>query len=459
MTIWDELDLDPTGDTREVRRAYARRLRQVHPEDDPEGFQRLRAAYEQALAICEAPGDGIAFEAPGDGIAPARFRPTDQTWQDFREPEPGTDVEAETHFVAAVEQMIDTIFDALADGDEIAAVEALNEALRNPLLINFELRRHLERRLIEELSDLPQVPDDLVLAACAPFGWDEDLRHLPPGHADFVVQLRAAPEGRLRISELRRAGEAWPAAFLFDRGPFAAALLTGGFRPRLFRLAALDHLTVPAVASLLNELRVLYPAVTAQTLDANTLDWWQREADGPPTAPRARLRRALGQAMPVAALLLLGYLVLAGPEVAKWVKQVLIPVTMLYLALRYLPPALRMALGLLHAPRRLYEALAAGATAVGALAALTLGQPWPQVGTGVCFFGLLVLAGDRDLPAFIPGAVVLWLAWGISLRLAGFEFEIELLFLASQLMVLGLIKLWRLVRPAAGPDAEHEYMG
>ena len=49
--------------------------------------------------------------------------------------------------------------------------------------------------------------------------------------------------------------------------------------------------------------------------------------------------------------------------------------------------------------------------------------------------------------------MVLWLAWGISLRQAGFEFETELLFLASQLLVLGLIKLWRLVRPAAPREA------
>ena len=450
MTIWDELDAAPTADAREVRRAYARRLKQVHPEDDPEGFQRLRAAYEQALATCET---------PDYGMMPSRSPPTDQAWPEVREPGAGVGTGDGDGIGAAAEQMIDTIFHNLAGGDEVAAVEALNETLRNPLLVNFEFRRHLERRLLEELSDLPLVPDDLVLAAGAAFGWDEDLRHLPPGYADLVVRLLAAPEGRRRISELRPAGEAWPAAFLFDRGPFAAALLTGRFRPRLFRLAALDHLTVPMVAALLNELRVLYPAVTAQTLEAGTLDWWQREVDGPPEAPRARLRRTLAQVMPIAAVLLLGYLVLAGPEVAKWIKQLLIPVAMLYLALRYLPPVLRVALGLLHAPQRVYEATAAASTAAAALVALTLGQPWTQVGIVVCFLGLLVLAGERDLPGFILGTLVLWLTWGISLRLTGLEFETGLLFLASQFMVLGLIKLWRLVRPAAPPEAEHEYLG
>ena len=45
---WSQLGLPGPSDLSEVRHAYAEKLKTTHPEDDPEGFQRLHSAYQLA---------------------------------------------------------------------------------------------------------------------------------------------------------------------------------------------------------------------------------------------------------------------------------------------------------------------------------------------------------------------------------------------------------------------------
>lgn len=48
---WSQLGLSGPSDLPEIRRAYAEKLKTTHPEDDPEGFQRLHSAYQLASRI------------------------------------------------------------------------------------------------------------------------------------------------------------------------------------------------------------------------------------------------------------------------------------------------------------------------------------------------------------------------------------------------------------------------
>ena len=45
---WSQLGLPGPSDLPEIRHAYAEKLKTTHPEDDPEGFQSLHAAYQAA---------------------------------------------------------------------------------------------------------------------------------------------------------------------------------------------------------------------------------------------------------------------------------------------------------------------------------------------------------------------------------------------------------------------------
>ncbi len=49
MNCWTVLGISATSNEQEIKKAYRSKLREHHPEEDPEGFQRVRLAYEEAL--------------------------------------------------------------------------------------------------------------------------------------------------------------------------------------------------------------------------------------------------------------------------------------------------------------------------------------------------------------------------------------------------------------------------
>ncbi|ACE85062.1 RDD family protein [Cellvibrio japonicus] len=49
MNIWEILELEPTSDSRDIKRAYARKLKTTRPDEQPEAFQALHHAYKTAL--------------------------------------------------------------------------------------------------------------------------------------------------------------------------------------------------------------------------------------------------------------------------------------------------------------------------------------------------------------------------------------------------------------------------
>lgn len=55
---WNELGLPGPSDEEAVKRAYAQRLKEVHPEEDPEGFQQLHRAYTAARRLAALMGRG-----------------------------------------------------------------------------------------------------------------------------------------------------------------------------------------------------------------------------------------------------------------------------------------------------------------------------------------------------------------------------------------------------------------
>ena len=78
--IWTVLGLEPTQDVSAVKRAYALKARTCHPEEDPEGFLKLREAYQAALAYAEGDSGAPEESLPPMPAGEAKAEEEDQGW-------------------------------------------------------------------------------------------------------------------------------------------------------------------------------------------------------------------------------------------------------------------------------------------------------------------------------------------------------------------------------------------
>ena len=66
MNVWSILGIKATTDEREIKRAYAGKLKLTRPEDDQQAFQELRDAYEAALKLARFANEHGAQYADDD---------------------------------------------------------------------------------------------------------------------------------------------------------------------------------------------------------------------------------------------------------------------------------------------------------------------------------------------------------------------------------------------------------
>lgn len=53
MDIWKILEIEPTADKKTIKKAYAAKTKEIHPEEKPKEFKQLHSAYQAALGYAE----------------------------------------------------------------------------------------------------------------------------------------------------------------------------------------------------------------------------------------------------------------------------------------------------------------------------------------------------------------------------------------------------------------------
>lgn len=70
MSYWQTLGIDNTTDLAAIKRAYASKLKLTKPDDDPEGFKHLHAAYKKAVQNAKTYARTDPFAESGDDPLP-----------------------------------------------------------------------------------------------------------------------------------------------------------------------------------------------------------------------------------------------------------------------------------------------------------------------------------------------------------------------------------------------------
>lgn len=154
MNFWKFLELDPTNDRDAVKRAYAKLLRKYHPEDDAEGFQKLRKAYDMAIEQIafqewreagrkESDSREVSIEADGTD-SPALITATFYQTADLLDDPLEYRRDARTD---ALNELVEKAEDILSSRDKYDEKESWERLFADPSLWNLETKMEFSNRL------------------------------------------------------------------------------------------------------------------------------------------------------------------------------------------------------------------------------------------------------------------------------------------------------------------------
>ena len=186
MTSWEILGIEPTDNSSIIKKAYAKKLKVHHPEDDPEGYQRLREAFDKVMkqqkvmAGSKMKQSAEEQEVAIEKIAFPEENPEQIADEDFTQPFPFVEVNHLADDFHKKEAMVDEFMSKVEalyhDFPSRIKIDHWVELLNSDVIWNLELKRKLSSRLLDFVVDHHYLPKNIWQLLENSFQWKDEIQ-------------------------------------------------------------------------------------------------------------------------------------------------------------------------------------------------------------------------------------------------------------------------------------------
>ncbi|WP_160672028.1 hypothetical protein [Clostridium sp. C8-1-8] len=206
MSSWEVLEIEPTEELSVIKKAYAKKLKVYHPEDDPEGFQRLREAYDNALKYAKNNKSSIIENtkilSEDSGVPKQKiFNQIDiNEAETFKEEVNNYNiphirivddyVEEPIDYYELIDEFFEDVESLYNDFYKRIDIKSWQELLNHDIMWQLNYKEQLSRNMIEFLFNHRYLPRDIWKLLNDIFNWNEKEEYISYYYPkDFVKYL------------------------------------------------------------------------------------------------------------------------------------------------------------------------------------------------------------------------------------------------------------------------------